>query len=39
MNIFPLEKRCTEIEHHTQLLERLLPALGQDASGRRATPR
>ena len=31
--IFPLEKRCTEIEHHTRVLERLLPALEQDGSG------
>lgn len=31
--IFPLAKRCTEIEHHTRVLERLLPALEQDESG------
>ncbi len=31
--IFPLQKRCSEIEHHTRVLERLLSALEQDGSG------
>ena len=33
MNIFPLEERCTGIEHHTQLLERLLPPSSRRPAG------
>lgn len=33
MNIFLLEKRCTELEHHTQLLERLLPPWSRRLAG------
>lgn len=39
MNTFPLEKRCTGIEHHPQLFERLLPASEPEAGGRRPAPR